>query len=175
MFAPLEHWHEFYILLGTAAAALVALLFVAASVGAGIVSFERAAATRLYMSPVIVHFTAVLFASAVGLVPSHSAVSFALIIGVAAAIGIVYSGILSVKVLRDTAVALDDKLGYGIAPPIGYATGIAAAVLFYLGSPHAAVVLAVALLLLLLVNIRNAWDLTLFMVRQHTAKNQHRS
>jgi hypothetical protein len=33
--APLlEHWHEFYLLIGTAAAALVALLFVAASIGA---------------------------------------------------------------------------------------------------------------------------------------------
>jgi len=27
MFAPLEHWHEFYVLLGTGAAALVALQF----------------------------------------------------------------------------------------------------------------------------------------------------
>ena len=35
MFAPLEHWHEFYVLLGTGAAALVALQFVAASLGAG--------------------------------------------------------------------------------------------------------------------------------------------
>ena len=43
MFAPLEHWHEFYVLLGTAAATLVALQFVAASVGAGYLSFEKAA------------------------------------------------------------------------------------------------------------------------------------
>jgi hypothetical protein len=31
----LERWHEFYLLLGTAGATLVALLFVAISVGAG--------------------------------------------------------------------------------------------------------------------------------------------
>jgi hypothetical protein len=31
----LKDWHEFYLLTGTAAAALVALLFVAASFGAG--------------------------------------------------------------------------------------------------------------------------------------------
>jgi hypothetical protein len=36
-------------------------------------------------------------------------------------------------------------------------------------APHAAAALAVALLLLLIVNIRNAWDLTLYMARQHTA------
>ena len=36
----LEGWHDFYILLGTAAAALVVLLFVAASIGAGYLSAE---------------------------------------------------------------------------------------------------------------------------------------
>jgi len=38
MFAPLEHWREFYLLVGTAAAALVALRFAAASIGAGYLS-----------------------------------------------------------------------------------------------------------------------------------------
>ena len=39
----LDGWHEFYILLGTAAAALVALLFVAVSIGAGFFSRESRA------------------------------------------------------------------------------------------------------------------------------------
>ena len=43
--APLlEHWHEFYTLVGTAAAALLALLFVAASLGVGILSKDYRAA-----------------------------------------------------------------------------------------------------------------------------------
>jgi hypothetical protein len=169
MFAPLEHWHEFYVLLGTAAAALVALQFVAASVGAGYLSFEKAAASRIYMTPVIVHFTSVLFASAVGLVPSHTVMTFFLTIGSASAIGFVYSAIVTIKVLQDPAVDLDDKLSYGIAPAAGYAGSVAAAAMIYLGSQHAAATLAAALLLLLIVNIRNAWDLTLYMARQHTA------
>ena len=52
-----KDWHEFYLLAGTAAAALIALLFVAASIGAGVMSPERASAIRIYMSPVIFHFT----------------------------------------------------------------------------------------------------------------------
>ena len=74
--------------------------------------------------------------------------------------------------LKDPAVDLDDKLCYGIAPPIGYAAGVGAAILFYFDSRHAAGVLAAALLLLLIVNIRNAWDLTLFMARKHTEAKQ---
>src|ERR1700709_1750026 len=101
MFAPLEHWHEFYVLLGTGAAALVALQFVAASLGAGYLSFETASASRTYMTPVIVHFSSVLFACAAGLIPWHTATAFSLCIGVASAIGTIYSVVLSVKVLKD--------------------------------------------------------------------------
>ena len=41
----LEGWHEFYVLLGTAAAAFIALLFVAASVGANVFTPESSGAT----------------------------------------------------------------------------------------------------------------------------------
>jgi hypothetical protein len=37
----LEHWHDFYLLVGTAASALLALLFVAVSIGAGVLSRDR--------------------------------------------------------------------------------------------------------------------------------------
>jgi hypothetical protein len=170
MFAPLEHWHEFYLLVGTAAAAMVALLFVAASIGAGILSAERTMATRLYISPVVVHFTNVLFACAIGLVPSHSNLSFGFLIGLAAAVGTIYSGFLAISVLKDRAVDLTDRLAYGLAPVVGYAVACAAAVMIVLGSYRGPDVLAAAILLLMIVNIRNAWDLALFMTRQHTAR-----
>jgi hypothetical protein len=65
----LDGWHEFYILLGPAAAALVALLFVAVSIGAGFLSRESASATRIFMSPVIFHYASVLFLSLIALIP----------------------------------------------------------------------------------------------------------
>jgi hypothetical protein len=68
MNSPLAPWHEFYGLLGTAAAGLVALLFVAVSIGANILSPERTGATRTYMSPVVFHYTGVLFVSLIALV-----------------------------------------------------------------------------------------------------------
>jgi hypothetical protein len=45
------HWHEFYVLLGTAAATLLALLFVAVSLGAGFLSARHAEPTRVFFSP----------------------------------------------------------------------------------------------------------------------------
>ena len=105
------------------------------------------------------------------LAPWHTATTFALAIGAGSAIGIAYSGILSVRVLSDRGqrVELDDKICHGIVPPVVYAMGIASAIMFYRNASYAAAVFAIALLMSLAANIRNAWDLTLFMARQHTA------
>ena len=67
----LHEWHEFYVLLGTACAALLALLFVAVSIGVGFFRPGGEGATRTYLSPIIVHFTAVLFTSLVALAPTR--------------------------------------------------------------------------------------------------------
>ena len=71
MTAELEHWHDFYVLVGTAGATLLALLFVAVSLGAGFLTETRAAATRTFYSPVVIHFTSVFFIAAIALVPAH--------------------------------------------------------------------------------------------------------
>jgi hypothetical protein len=123
------------------------------------------------MSPVVVHFAAVLFASAVGLMPSHTTASFGLLMGVAAIGGLAYSGPISVRVLKDHGVDLADRLFYGLSPVVAYAIWLVAAGLFFAHSERASEVLAAALVLLLLVNIRNAWDLTIFMVRKHGDQN----
>ena len=162
----LEHWHEFYILVGTAAAALVALLFVAVSVGAGVVTEERAAGTRTFISPVIVHFSGVLYACILGLVPSHTRLSFAVLLGGAAGVAAIYSSTIMLRVLRDKVADLADCVFYGTAPVVAYIGAVIAAVLVLANVNGAAEVFACALVLLLLSNIRNAWDLATFIVRQ---------
>ena len=53
----LHAWHEFYLLLGTAGATLLALLFVAVSLGTGFLNAKDQSGTRTFMSPVVIHFT----------------------------------------------------------------------------------------------------------------------
>ena len=67
----LHDWHEFYLMLGTSAAALMALLFVAVSIGIGYYTERNVAGVRTFLSPVVAHFTAVLFVSAMALAPVH--------------------------------------------------------------------------------------------------------
>jgi hypothetical protein len=58
-------------------------------------------------------------------------------------------------------------------PVAAYLALIAASLMIYLGQPYALEVLASGLLLLLIVNVRNAWDLTLSMVRRHAGERSN--
>jgi hypothetical protein len=162
----LDGWHEFYILLGTAAAALVALLFVAASIGVGYLSIAPGSPTHTYTSPIVFHYTYVLFLSLVALIPINTDWSLAAIIGISAAIATGYSCYIFVRVMRGSAVDLDDRLSYGASPLAAYAAALAASVCVFERSAAGPPLLAGALILLLLINIRNAWDLTLFFAQR---------
>jgi hypothetical protein len=163
----LERWHEFYILLGTAAAALVALLFVAASIGAGLIRTGRGSPTHTFTSPIVFHYTYVLFVSLVSLIPINTDWSLAFTIGISAAIAFGYSCLIFVQVLRRPTIDLDDRLSYGASPLVGYAATFASSVFLFERSEIGPPLLAGALILLLLINIRNAWDLMLFFAQQH--------
>ncbi len=163
----LESWHDFFVLVGTAGATLLALLFVAVSLGAGYLSDAQAGATRAFFSPVVVHFSAVFFLSAVALVPGHRIIFFAAAIGISALTGLAVSLYTSIQLLRhDWTKYKQDHLAYGLLPTVAYIALLIAAVMIWRESEFALDVLASALLLLLLVNVRNAWDLTLSMVRR---------
>ena len=164
----LKGWHDFYLLVGTAGATLLGLLFVAVSLGIGFLTEERQGGTRTFMSPVVIHFTSVFFLSAVALFPSHQAKFFAALIVATALIGATISIYITVEVVRtDITNYVEDYLAYGILPGLGYLTLLAAAVSIYLEKDFGLDALAGALLLLAIINIRNAWDLTLTMVRRH--------
>lgn len=166
-----EHWHEFYLLAGTAAAALVALMFVAASIAAGFLGAQRAsgrtAGIRTYVSPVIFHFTAVLFVSLITLVPNHVRTSLVATIGGMMLAGAGYAAIIVARVMGHHKADWPDRLCYGLVPFASYLAGIVAAVLIGIGSQFAVDVLAGATVALLTVNIRNAWDLMLSFARRN--------
>jgi len=162
----LEGWHEFYALLGTAAAALVALLFVAISIGATVLTPETNTATRTFLSPVVFHYSAILLVSLIALMPTHSRASLVLCIGAVAVVGLAYSVFVIVRLWRSAIRDNADRLGYGGLPLVAYAGVLVATAMILKSSPTGPDVLAVALILLLLVNIRNAWDLMIAFARR---------
>src|SRR5215472_100253 len=165
-----DDWHDFYMLLGTASAALVALLFVAVSIGASFLTPERSTATRTFMSPVVFHFSTLLLISLAALVPSHTALSLAVGIVLVAVAGLGYTTVVLVGLARASVTDVADRFGYGILPLAAYLAMLAAAGLVISPAALGGYVLAVAVLLLLAINIRNAWDLMLAFARQTASK-----
>jgi hypothetical protein len=164
-------WHDFYMLLGTASAALVALLFVAVSIGASFLTPERSIATRTFMNPVVFHFSTLLLTSLVALVPSHTALSLATGVALVAIAGLGYSSVVLVGLARASVSDVADRFGYGFFPLAAYVAMLATAGLIVSQAALSADILAAALLVLLAVNIRNAWDLMLAFARQVASKN----
>jgi hypothetical protein len=74
------------------------------------------------------------------------------------------------RVMRSNAKDLDDRLGYGAGPLAGYVVTLVAAVFVFERSPVGPPLLAGALILLLRINIRNAWDLTVFFTQRRVGE-----
>ena len=87
----LEAWHDFDLLIGTAAATLVGLMFVAASIGASVFMEKDRAAMKAFISPTVVHFSAVLVVAMVSLIPSHDWPALAGLLLAATSIWVVFT------------------------------------------------------------------------------------
>ena len=164
----LAQWHEFYSLLGTAAATLIALLFVAVSIATSVLTPdpESRRNTSTYMSPVVFHYANLLFLSLIALIPAESWKSFALAIGVPGAGSAIYSIVIALRVHRSSMSDLADRLCYGAIPALCYAMGPVTALFLFEEKPAGLNLLAGAALLLLVINIRNAWDLMISLARR---------
>src|SRR6185312_12496729 len=128
--------------------------------------------TRAFYSPVVVHFTAVFFLAAVALVPNHRAAFFAALVAGCAAIGFGVSAFVTVQLLRhDWTRYKQDHIAYALLPVLADLALLAAAWMIWTDNELAPDVLGGSLLVLLVVNIRNAWDLTLSMVWHHAKRD----
>ena len=162
----LHDWRDFYILGGTAAATLVGLMFVFASIGASRFSDKYLGPMRAFITPTVVHFAAALFVCLVSIMPCHDERSLGGVLGVGALIGVAYCGSVFALILRRFADGLnwEDRAFYALFPLAGYLALLASAALELDGRPADANVLAgIGILVLIVAGLRNAWDMTVWM------------
>ena len=163
----LAHWHEFYTLLGTAAGTLVGLLFVAATVASGVFSSDRSAPLRIFLSATVVHFSSVLLLSLIVLAPIENWSLLGALVLAGGLVGIAYCGLVWRDAKRDglaAAIDLEDRVWYAVLPVVIYLCEVASGVMLAAGWAAGGAVLAIALTLLLVVGIHNAWDITVWSV-----------
>jgi hypothetical protein len=157
--------HDFYTLVGTASATLVGLMFVAASVGTGVFTHERQVGLRTFLSPTVVAFSVVLATSLIGVLPlSDGAVPSYLL-------GVVYSWLVWRRMVHGgiaKSIDLEDRAWYVVVPAVAYLVLAAAGVALGVATEAACGLLAVGICLLLLAGIRNAWDMTTWIILRRT-------
>ena len=161
-FAELLHeWHDFYVLLGTASATLVGLMFLAATIGATVFGETNRAALAAFITPTVIHFAAVMFACLVMTVPTHSWHSLGIVLAAGGLAGTIHSVRLLVHLIirHRYNVDLVDRAFYVLIPLVAYLVALAAAALLFRQSMIGADLMAAALLILLLAGLRNAWDM----------------
>jgi len=165
--AELFHtWHDFYTLLGTASATLVGLMFVAASIGSSVFGEQHRYALQAFISPTVVNFAAALFVCIGVMIPSQTWLSLGLLLAAGGIAGLVYAGRVWFQMIirRKFHVDAIDRMFYATVPLLGYLLVLASGILLLLGKGWSAEVTAAALVVLLFAGIRNAWDMTTWIM-----------
>ena len=160
--SPLVAWQNFYVITGSAAATLTGLMFVVATLIAGVrvrVALPSESFTT-FNTPNVVHFGAALLVAAVLSAPWQALWQTSVLLGLSGLGGVSYVVIVLRRVRRQTDYqpVMEDWLFHTILPLVSY-TAILVAAFVLPGDPAPALfVIATATVLLLFIGIHNAWD-----------------
>jgi hypothetical protein len=166
-------WDNFYFLIGSAAAGLIGLLFVVVTLTAGSERSQASRGASLYLTPTALHFAVVLSISAVAVMPRLAVSTAAAVFGLGALVGFANAiraciGIRTPRPEMETAHWSDFWLYGGVPATIYLGLGVASVAL-WAGADWAVPASAALLLVLLLVGIRNAWDLVTWIAPKRKA------
>jgi hypothetical protein len=157
-----EGWADYYLLVGSAAAALVGLLFVVVTLTSGLQSATAERGARFYMTPIVFQLAIVLVLSGLAMAPELSPATVALTTAGVALVAGAYTGWIAWSFARGQVIHVphwSDRWCYGFIPFVLYLLLAAIAAGFWCGFESAAVGLALFAIGSLLLAIRNAWDL----------------
>lgn len=163
--STLAGWAEFYVLTGTAAAALTGLQFVVQTLLASepvrvLGGDDPEGGIAAFSSPTVVHLTLALIISSAMCAPWPGFTSLRLSLVVIAGGALAYSAIVlrRARAQRSYQPVFEDWLWHFLLPSTAYAGVLVSALLLHRGAEGPLFVVGAATLLLLCVAIHNAWD-----------------
>jgi hypothetical protein len=165
-----QRWHDFYLLTGGAAATLTGLMFVAVGFGAGLVTDENATAVRAFIDPPLSHFLHVIVTACLLVMPTmtgHVLGSLLLVgvgVRVASLVWIFRRYMQAHRKFGD--MELSDWLLGIVFPALAFVTILVAAAGFMVGHPTSFTLIAAGTLAVLVIGVRNAWELMLWLVME---------
>ncbi len=164
---PFSAWENFYVIVGSSAAALTGLQFVVIVLGAEARS-TLSPTVGAFGTPTVVHFCAVLLIAAILSVPWRAVSSAGLALSASGLAGIVYM-LIVIKRAREQqgyAPVLEDWLWHCTLPLLAYVALLVAALLLQRDPAHCLLIIGTTALLLLFIGIHNAWDAVTYIATQ---------
>ncbi|HEY2905897.1 MAG TPA: hypothetical protein VGJ29_08335 [Vicinamibacterales bacterium] len=164
---PISGWENFYVIVGSSAAALTGLQFVVMALVADLPVNGSARSIDAFATPTMVHFGAVLLLSAVLSAPWRSVGAPMLLCTLCGATGLVYVVIVArrTRTQTDYTPVFEDWLFHVMLPAAAYLALTSAVFVArsYAADP-ALFGIATATFLLLVIGIHNAWDTVTYLV-----------
>ncbi len=156
----MESWQSFYVIVGSAGAALIGIQFVIVTLVANRRKRPPLESFTAFGTPTVLHWTSAMLISAAMTVPWHSLLAVSVTLGAFGAFGLVYSAIAVRRTYRQTyyVPVWQDWLWFSLCPIAAYAELAVAAFFLRTRTGLALFGVAAAALGLLLIAIRNAWD-----------------
>ena len=156
-------WDNFFYLIGSAAGALIGIMFVVITLTAGHEPRRVSRGAPVYVTPIVFHFAVVFVISATSVAPGMPPAAAAVILGICAIAGLSYTVLTTIRLCRsgweDPIPGWSDKCFYGFCPTIVYVALAGAAVAVPFSERKAVFAIGAGALGLLLLGVRNAWDL----------------
>jgi hypothetical protein len=180
----LSNWQNFYMIMGTAAATLTGLMFVATTLFAGLDTHESIANAGIsaYNTPTVVHFCVVLLLAGILSAPWQAFSGVRVLLGLFGVGMVFYQLIIMRRMWRmpHYQSTLEDWLWYMVFPLLANVLLILAAFVLPQNPSPALYIVGLAMILLLLVGIRNSWDNVTFLAvkrarPEDTRKEKRRS
>jgi hypothetical protein len=169
----LSEWENFYVIVGSSAAALTGLMFVViALIADAPLPGSTPRSIAAFTTPTIVHFCAALLASVILSAPWHVIINADIALGVTGVAGFVYTLVVLNRARHVTEYkpVAEDWIWHVILPLAGYLTVAGAAILFRKDVHLALFAVAAAVVLLIFIGIHNSWDTVTFIVEQRMKK-----
>ena len=164
--SPFAAWENFYVIVGSSAAALTGLQFVVVVLGAEARSIGPEVGA--FGTPTVVHFCAALLISAILSVPWRAVSNAGLALEAVGVAGIVYMAVVIRRALRPLRYVpvLEDWLWHCAFPLVAYVTLLVAAFVLQRDPPRTLLVIGATALFLLFIGIHNAWDAVTYIATQ---------
>lgn len=161
----LTAWSSFYMMTGSSAAALVGLMFVVISLIRAREMQTSQDGVSTFSTPTVMHFSAVLLISAILSAPWHGLFYAAISVGFIGFLGVGY--ILRVayrtKQFLEYRADLEDWIWYTVLPFVAYGVILIGAIALLILTAKALFAVGAGVVLLILIGIRNAWDVVTFL------------